>query len=161
MKHTFLFNGIEVPNLTMDEAINCARERVINNGKAVVLKVRTNAGSWLMLGTYAPVAKDLWEYHENQDDMKSPLIPVVCAEPAMPTSGSQRAIRTIKAVFMPGKTKSEDKYRLIIGGKPDPLNREFCCNPKTHVAAIKDLQEWFKTMKRAGYYPLVEAITFA
>ena len=159
-KNIYRFNGIEVPNLTMAEAVDMARKRVLDQGKTVILRVKNSAGAWITLGTYSPVSPDLWEYRQNPDDNKSPLIPVVCSQPKMDNS-KERVIRTIKAVLIPGKTKGYDTYQLVIGGRPDPCNRVFCASEiDGHRTAINDVLSWFKNMKDNGFYPCVKEITF-
>ena len=161
-KEKFRFNGFEEETpLTMEEAIERARKSVLDNQSPVRLYVKSGPDKWLELATYSPIKVSAWEkYHEDPDDDKSPLIPQVDVDLHHVTD-FKADVKRIVAVLHKGTTKGLNFYTLLFNGRRDPLNRTFQGGlQEGHRTAIQDLENWFETVKKAGFYPNVKELTF-
>ena len=52
--YTFRIDSVDVPNLTMEEAIDACRKKCYNQNRSVTLKVQVGR-KYMMLGTYNPL----------------------------------------------------------------------------------------------------------
>ena len=146
--YTFTFNGHEVPNLTMSEAIDLCRRHALEEGKATKLGVINSRGNHLYLGSYSPLPEKLWQPYV---DKHGNPVAQLTADPAV--DDTDEPVESITA--FPCKDGS---LRLFINGKPDPRNRVFAASAA--MTARADVRSWFRAMKDAGLFPFVSRLEF-
>ena len=84
--NTFQFNGTISKPMTMEQAIDTARNRVLKFNQTVTLKVQTMRGKWITLATYRPLPKSKQQaYYNDGKDKESGIVPQLDVELACVT----------------------------------------------------------------------------
>lgn len=156
MTNTFKINHVEFPDITMEYAIDMARDYVLNNNRPAYLSVKMKNGQWLALATYAPIAPgSMMDYHEVPNDPDSPIVPQVNVD-ILWGPATDEIVR--KMVAYPD---ADGNYRLFINGKKDKRGRVFAGCRAQHFTPKNDVQQWFENMKDHGFFPYVDKLVFA